>query len=127
MKAPPEVLLVEDNPLNQKLVVRFLESNGHKVAVAETAADADAWLQTHDPPVILVDVSLPGEDGLSFVRRLRRRVGPDVPVIAVTAHAMAGDCEKALDAGCHAYLAKPLNLNTLLELVRGYSTKWERA
>lgn len=111
------LLLVEDNPLNQKLLVRFFEGKGYAVEVAGCTQEAEAWLVTGNPSLVLMDVSLPGEDGLTFVRRMREGGGLQMPVVAVTAHAMSGDCDRALEAGCAAYLAKPLDLKVLLDTV----------
>lgn len=119
----PQILLIEDNPLNRKLLVRFLGSRGFEVHEVENTLDAEAWMTDQQPAVILVDVSLPGEDGLSFVRRMRARPGFDTPVIAVTAHAMTGDDDKAIAAGCDAYLAKPVDLPMLLGLVQSYCAR----
>ena len=112
-----EILLVEDNPLNRKLVVRVLANRGYRLAEAEDAPGAEAWLSGNAPALILMDVSLPGEDGLSFVRRLRARGGRRIPIVAVTAHAMAGDRDRALEAGCDAYLPKPVDLGLLIKTV----------
>lgn len=112
------VLVVEDNALNRKLVVRYLESCGYRVGLAENTAEAERFIASDSAAVILMDVSLPGEDGLSLVRRLRRREGFTTPIVAVTAHAMAGDCERALEAGCDAYLSKPIDLHLLRETVQ---------
>ncbi len=119
----PQILLIEDNPLNRKLLVRFLGNRGFEVHEVENTLDAEAWMTERQPAVILVDVSLPGEDGLSFVRRMRARPGFDTPVIAVTAHAMTGDDDKAIAAGCDAYLAKPVDLPMLLGLVQSYCAR----
>lgn len=111
------ILLVEDNLLNRKLVVRLLSWHGFEVGEAGSVAEAEAWLDGNVPRLILMDVSLPGEDGLTFVRRLRTGGRVAVPIVAVTAHAMAGDCERALEAGCDAYLSKPLDLEALVSTV----------
>jgi CheY-like chemotaxis protein len=116
--APPDLLLVEDNPLNQKLVTCFLTGKGYAVAVAGSTQEAERWLEGRVAALILLDVSLPGEDGLTFVRRLRLRPGFATPVLALTAHAMPGDRDLALGAGCDAYLSKPLDLAVLLQTVR---------
>ena len=117
-----DIVVLEDNPLNQKLLVRFLESHEYRVHVAENTVEAERVLASVTPGVMLVDVSLPGEDGLSFVRRLREG-GARFPVVAVTAHAMAGDRERALEAGGDAYLAKPVDLQALRSLIAGWMGK----
>ena len=113
----PTLLLLEDNPLNQKLLVRFFGRKGFEVQVADCTSAAEALLATLQPVLVLVDVSLPGEDGLSFVRRMRADGRLPMPVVAVTAHAMSGDCDRALEAGCDAYLSKPLDLPLLADTV----------
>ena len=113
-----KILLVEDNRLNRKLVSRFLEARGFEVASVETVAEAESWLAAHRPAVVLLDVALPGEDGLTLVRRLRERESIHTPVVALTAHAMPGDRERALAAGCDVYLSKPVHLGRLLSTVR---------
>ncbi len=111
------VLVVEDNAMNQKLVSRFLEAKGFVTFLSGSTAEAEQWLASQRADLILMDVSLPGEDGLSLVRRLRASASPRVPIIAVTAHAMPGDRELALGAGCDDYLAKPIELSELLALM----------
>ena len=106
------LLVVEDNALNQKLLARFLSSLGYEVLVAGSTEEADRLLVGDPPALVLLDVSLPGEDGLTWLRR--RRAGGDTwPAMAVTAHALPGDREAALAAGCIDYLAKPIGLKAL--------------
>lgn len=115
MTAGALVLVVEDNPLNRKLLVRLLEAKGYRVAQAASTREAEARLGAGEPPaLVLMDVSLPGEDGLALVRRMRAGAHARVPVIAVTAHAMPGDRERALAAGCEDYVTKPVELADLL-------------
>lgn len=119
------VLIVEDNALNQKLLARFLSSRGFPVLLAGSTAEAEAILRREGPRLILMDVSLPGEDGLSFVRRLRAGAVPGsaaVPVVAITAHALAADREHALDSGCQDHLTKPVDLRQVEAVVRAFVT-----
>lgn len=118
MTAP--VLVLEDNAINQKLVVRFLGAKGYRVIGASSTEEADAVLKTETPGLILVDVSLPGEDGLSWVRRIRRGEGPRIPTVAVTAHALPQDRDRALAAGCEDFITKPIDLKMLLRLTEKY-------
>jgi two-component system cell cycle response regulator DivK len=113
-----EILLVEDNRLNRKLVSLFLQARGFAVSSVETVGEAERWLEGHRAALVLLDVALPGEDGLTLVRRLRARESLRTPVVALTAHAMPGDRERALAAGCDAYLSKPVHLGRLLSTVR---------
>ena len=117
-----EILLVEDNRLNTKLVSRFLHARGFAVSSVETVVEAESWLAAHRAAVVLVDLALPGEDGLTLVRRLRERESVRTPVVALTAHAMPGDRERAMAAGCDAYLSKPVHLGRLLSTVRELCT-----
>jgi CheY-like chemotaxis protein len=121
-----EILLVEDNRLNTKLVSRFLHARGFAVSSVETVVEAESWLAAHRAAVVLVDLALPGEDGLTLVRRLRERESVRTPVVALTAHAMPGDRERALAAGCDAYLSKPVHLDRLLSTVRELCTPAEK-
>jgi CheY-like chemotaxis protein len=113
------VLVVEDNPQNLKLVSVLLRSAGHEVVGAYDAREAETALQSSVPDLILMDLGLPGKDGYSLSRELRERADTRaVPILAVTSFAMKGDEEKAIEAGCTAYLTKPIDASTFLERVR---------
>jgi two-component system, cell cycle response regulator DivK len=102
------ILLVEDDPNNRDLALKILRSRGYAVTWAGTGVEALAQAREVHPDLILMDLSLPEMDGWEATRRLK--ADPSVrhiPVIAATAHAMVGDREKALDAGCDAYFTKP--------------------
>ena len=115
------ILVVDDNPLNLKLARLLLAVEGYQVRTAEHAAAALAVLETFHPRLILMDIQLPGMDGLEFTRRLRADPSlDDVVILAVTAYAMQADEQKALDAGCDGYIAKPLDTRSLPDLVRAY-------
>jgi len=115
----PLILIVEDNETNQMLTVAVLERDGYRVAVAGSAAEARECIATGTPDLILMDVQLPGEDGLAFTRELKRDAATtSIPIVAITAHAMAGDAELAIQAGCSGYIAKPIDTRTLAEQVR---------
>lgn len=112
------ILLVEDNPSNRKLIGDHLRRCGHEVQMAPTADEGVALALAAPPDLIVMDVQLPGTDGLTATRLLR--ANPDtahVPVLAVTAHAMRGDRERILAAGCDAYAAKPIVYRELLATV----------
>ncbi|MDQ3908751.1 MAG: response regulator [Acidobacteriota bacterium] len=105
-----KILLVEDEPDNRDLVRMFLESDGHEIETAATGEDAVERASARPFDLVLMDLSLPGEfDGLEATRRLRLLRSMDsVPVVALTAHAMRGDRERAIAAGCDAHIPKPI-------------------
>ncbi len=113
------VLLAEDNPANRKLAKYILEDRGHEVHVAEDGHQALELAARNHYDVILMDVQMPGVDGLEATRILRDRNGgrADVPIIAMTAYAMKGDRERCLAAGMNAYLAKPIDGHEMIHLV----------
>jgi CheY-like chemotaxis protein len=110
----PLILVVEDNPTNQLLTTSVLNRDGFETEVADSAEDALACLKARRPDLILMDVQLPGMDGLTFTRSLRSvPEAAGIPVVALTSHAMIGDREIAMAAGCSGYLAKPIDTRTL--------------
>jgi two-component system cell cycle response regulator DivK len=112
------VLLVEDNPVNRRLAEFLLRSQGYEVWEAETAPEAFAMLRDRQPDAILMDIQLPGMDGLAATRHLKADPATrDIPVIAVTSYAMVGDEAKAREAGCAAYVTKPIDKRKLLDAV----------
>jgi CheY-like chemotaxis protein len=115
------ILVVEDNEANQLLASSVLEREGYLVELAANAKEAVERLTTNQPDLILMDVQLPGEDGLGLTRRLKADpVTAMIPIVALTAHAMVGDREEALAAGCAGYIAKPINTRTFGEQIRRY-------
>ena len=115
------ILAVEDNETNQMLVRAVLELDGYRVSVAGSAGEAREELRRATPSLILMDVQLPGQDGLSLTRELKAdSATAGIPIIALTAHAMNGDRELALDAGCVGYIAKPIDTRTFVGQVRQY-------
>ena len=109
-----EALIVDDAPLNLKLLSVVLTTNGYRVRTAETAEQAIEILQGYLPKLLLVDIRLPGMDGLTLVRTLRQQPRyRDLVIVAVTASAMKGDEEVALAAGCDSYITKPIDTRTL--------------
>src|SRR5436305_13546018 len=108
MSGSPYVLIVEDDPTNRMLATRILSAAGVQFAEAVDGEQALALLKTRRPDLVLMDLSLPGIDGWEVTRRVRQ--DPDlrsIPILAVSAHAMAGDRERAIAAGCDDYLTKP--------------------
>jgi CheY-like chemotaxis protein len=115
------VLIVDDNPLNLKLARVVLETAGFAVRTAIDAETALRLLEAEIPKVILMDIQLPGMDGLELTRRLKGNLATSaVTIIAVTAYAMAGDEQKALAAGCDAYVRKPFDTSALPGFVAAY-------
>jgi len=113
-----KVLVVEDNAANMMLARDLLESRGYEVVEARTADDALDLAAANTFDLIIMDVQLPGTDGLEATRRLRSQTHTaHVPVLALTAHAMAGDRERAVEAGCTAYMSKPLRYREFLDTV----------
>jgi len=112
------ILVVEDNPVNMRLVRLLLRSHGYLVHEATTGQEALAWLRGGKPDLILLDMQLPGMDGfaLAMVLKADAATGP-IPLVAVTAFAMKGDEERVLAAGCDSYLAKPIDDAELLRVI----------
>jgi CheY-like chemotaxis protein len=111
----PKILLVEDNELNRDMLSRRLERKGFQVVIAEDGAAGVAKARAEAPDLILMDMSLPVMDGWAATRELKADARLQaVPVIALTAHAMAGDREKAMEAGCDDYDTKPVEFQRLL-------------
>ncbi|MGC4078397.1 MAG: response regulator [Rubrivivax sp.] len=116
------VLLAEDNPVNQELTLELLRQAGASTALAGDGLEALAWLGRERFDAVLMDVQMPGLDGLETTRRLRRLPGLDtMPVIAMTAHAMASDREACLAAGMNDHLAKPFEPDVLVERLRHWT------
>jgi CheY-like chemotaxis protein len=114
----PKILLVEDNEMNRDMLSRRLLRRGYEVAVALDGEQGVAMARMEPPALILMDMSLPGMDGWEATRQLK--AAPEtrsIPVIALTAHAMAGDREKSMAAGCDDYDTKPLDLARLVEKI----------
>jgi CheY-like chemotaxis protein/HPt (histidine-containing phosphotransfer) domain-containing protein len=115
------VLLAEDNPVNQKLVVRLLEKQGHTVVVAGNGREALAVIEAEPFDVVLLDVQMPEVDGFEaagIIRARERTTGGHLPLIALTAHAMKGDRERCLAAGMDDYLAKPIHAAELFAVIK---------
>jgi CheY-like chemotaxis protein len=106
----PKVLLVEDNPLNQELATDLLEASGFEVISAPTGEAGINLAREAQPDLILMDLSLPGMDGIAATKALKADPQTSgIPIVAVTAHAMKGDEQKALAAGCEGYVTKPID------------------
>ncbi len=117
----PTILLVEDNELNRDMLSRRLERKGYTVAVAVDGAEAVEKSRSAVPDLILMDMNIPIIDGWEATRRIKAAAETaDIPLIALTAHAMAGDREKALEAGCDEYETKPVEFARLLEKIEEF-------
>jgi two-component system, cell cycle response regulator DivK len=113
------ILIVEDNANNRMLVRDVLQSRGYQTAETETAEDALALARDARPALILMDIQLPGMNGMDALARLRADASTrDIPVMAVTASAMTHDRQKIMAAGFDAYQSKPLNVREFVEAVR---------
>ena len=112
------ILLVEDNAMNRDMLSRRLQRRDYEVVLAADGKEGVRKADTESPDLILMDLSLPEIDGWEATRRLKS--APEtrhIPIIALTAHAMAGDREQSLEAGCDDYDTKPINLTRLLEKI----------
>lgn len=113
-----KILLVEDNEMNRDMLSRRLERKGYEVIIAVDGNEGVSKAQTEAPDLILMDMSLPVLDGWEATKILKTfPATQSIPVIALTAHAMAGDRERALQAGCDDYDTKPIELPRLLEKI----------
>lgn len=117
-ETPKRILVIEDQELNRKVVRIVLQSNGYTVVEATDAAEALASLEDAIPQLILMDIALPGQSGEDLTKRIKANLAwVDIPIIALTAAAMAGDRERILKAGCDDYLSKPIDIKVLVERV----------
>ena len=120
-KGKTTILIVEDDPGNRMLIADLLASTGYRPIEAEDGEEAIALTRQERPDLILMDLSLPRLDGWEATRRLKADADlKDIPVVALTAHAMVGDEAKALEAGCDGYIAKPINVWSFVEEIEGY-------
>lgn len=117
----PLILVVEDNTLNMELITDVLELAGWQVVQATEAESAQKMAAERQPDIILMDIQLPGLDGLEITRLLKANPKTkDIPVVAVTSHAMKGEREMADEAGCQGYFPKPINITTLADDLRKF-------
>jgi two-component system cell cycle response regulator DivK len=117
------ILYIEDNPDNMLLVQRALESRGYKLLKAVNGVDGISSAEENMIDLILLDINLPDIDGYEVAQRLRKSSKPDlayIPIIAVTANALKGDAERALEAGCDVYMSKPINIRELWARIEAY-------
>jgi signal transduction histidine kinase/CheY-like chemotaxis protein len=125
-----DILLVEDNPVNQRLAARMLEKKGHSITVADNGLKALEVLENRTFDLVLMDVQMPVMDGYEATAAIRRREQGDsahVPIIALTANAMAGDRERCLAAGMDGYVSKPVSIESLLREIAAIQEKYQIA
>jgi CheY-like chemotaxis protein len=126
MMAGERILIVDDNATNLKLVAYLMRANGYTVETALDAESAIEAIRANHPDVILMDIQLPGIDGLELTRRLKADpTTRDIVIVAVTAYAMKGDQAKALAAGCDDYITKPIDTRTLPDTIAKHLAKRE--
>lgn len=119
--AGEKILLIEDNAVNRDLIQFLLESQGYQVREAATAEEGFEILKWERPHLIVMDIQLPGMDGLEATKRLKENPATrDIPVVAVTSYAMKGDRESAAAAGCVGYITKPIDKTTFLQEVAAH-------
>ncbi|HET9908138.1 MAG TPA: response regulator [Anaerolineales bacterium] len=117
------ILYIEDNPDNMRLVQRALESRGYRLLQAKNGLDGVQVAEREEIDLILLDINLPDIDGYEVARRLRssaKQTLTSTPIIAVTANALKGDAERALEAGCDVYMSKPINIRELWARVEAF-------
>ena len=117
------ILVVEDNELNMKLVRGLIKMGKYRMLEALDAESGIEQIREQRPDLVLMDIQLPGMDGLSATKIVKEDPSlKDIPIVALTSYAMQGDEEKALEAGCKGYIAKPINTRKFLETVAHYLT-----
>ena len=117
---PKRVLIVEDNPISLELLTELVQAEGHRVIPALSGTEALSLARAELPDLILMDIQLPGIDGLTVTRALKAEpTTKEIPVVGISAHALREDVERALQAGCVAYLSKPLDTRGFIDLMAG--------
>ncbi len=120
-KPPKKILVVDDNLDSRELVIKILKNKGLQLVEAVDGEDAIKKVAAEMPDLILMDISLPKIDGYEVTRRLKSdRAFAAIPIIALTAHAMKGDREKAMAAGCDDYISKPINVHDLYDRIKPF-------
>lgn len=120
----PKILLVEDNEMNSDMLSRRLQRKGHQVIIAVDGVQGVELAQAQNPDLILMDMSLPVMDGWQATQKLKSTPEThSIPIIALTAHAMAGDREKCLEVGCDDYDTKPVDFSRLLGKIQALLEK----
>ena len=115
------ILIVEDNEDNMYLIGFIVKKRGYEVVEARNGQEGVEYAMKKKPDLILMDIQLPDFDGLETTRRIRKlEQTSNVPIIALTSYAMAGDRQKALEAGCTGYIEKPINPSTIMDEIEKY-------
>jgi CheY-like chemotaxis protein len=115
---PKHVLVVEDNPQSVELISELIQAEGHRVTTATSGDEALSKARTDYPDLILMDIQLPGVDGLTVTRALKANAETmEIPIVGISAHVLKEDVQRALEAGCIAYLPKPLDTRRFLDLM----------
>jgi two-component system, cell cycle response regulator DivK len=123
----PKILLVEDNEISRDILTRRLRKNGYQIFSVGDGSEALAAAAREQPDLILMDMTLPGMDGWEVTTELRRRPAiANIPVIALTAHTLPGDRERALAAGCDEYETKPVELPQLIDKIETLLARHQR-
>ena len=116
-----KILVVEDNKINMYLSCRILKSSGYEVIEARSGEEGVELAIKEKPDLIIMDIQLPGIDGLETTKRIREsEANGEIPIIALTSYAMAGDRKKALKAGCTGYIEKPINPETFISEIKKF-------
>jgi CheY-like chemotaxis protein len=119
-----KILLVEDNPMNRRVAEFLLKSQGYLVYEARDGQEAIELAKMHAPDLILMDLQLPGMDGFATTRLIKGDAAiKNIPIVALTAYAMRGDAERALNAGCAGYITKPIDPDQFPATVASYLKK----
>lgn len=119
-----KVLVVEDNEMNMQLVEYLLEEGGFQILKATSGEDALQIANSDIPDLILMDIHLPGMDGLTVVREMKNaEKTKGIPILALTAHAMRGDKDRFLEAGCDGYISKPIDVKTFVSSIEKFIVK----
>lgn len=122
--SPARILVVEDNPMNMELTVDLLELQGYEVLAAQNGQEALEILDCEHLDLVLMDVQLPGMDGLAVTKKMKENPKTKhIPVVALTAHAMKGDEERMLNHGCVGYIAKPIDTREFPKAVEKFIGK----
>ena len=124
---PLSILVVEDNDMNMQLVEYLLEEAGYDILKATSGEEALDVAERSSPSLVLMDIHLPGMDGLSVAREMKQRGNTrHVPILALTAHAMRGDKDRFLEAGCDGYISKPIDVKTFIPSIEEYLPRESR-
>ena len=116
-----KILVVEDNQINMYLSCRILKSSGYEVIEARSGEEGVELAIKEKPDLIIMDIQLPGIDGYEATKRIRKsEAAGEIPIIALTSYAMAGDRKKALKAGCTGYIEKPINPETFISEIKKF-------